>query len=246
MKAKKLILTLALACSCMTTLPMASTLAYADTADVLIASDSDETTDSVAYTTQTIDKTKTFKGPKATVTDTQKYTRIVLEGDTDAIEKINSKLTKLCNKQVKKMSHKYAKSAAKEETFDIEYVNTYDSKVTYNANGVISIAIAYNWFQGGTYDYGYSCYTFDLSTGKLLKLTDVCNGTNAELTKKLQNRLVKKYGKDAFFEDGLEGISAEKCDFYINKKGKAVVVFDKYEISYGAAGMFEIKLPTQL
>ena len=117
--------------------------------------------------------------------------------------------------------------------------------MTYNANGVISIMISYEWYQGGVLDYGSDCYTFDLTTGEQLKLTDVCSGSNRTLTKKIKNRLVKKYSKDAFSADGLDSISAHKCDFYLNKGGKAVVVFDKYEISHGAAGAFSITLDSK-
>ena len=123
-----------------------------------------------------------------------------------------------------------------------EYSNIYTSKVTYNENGVISIMVSYEWYQGGVADYGCDCYTFDLTTGDQLKLTDVCNGSNRTLTKKIKNRLLKKYSKDGFTEDGLQSISADKCDFYLKKNGKAVVVFDKYEISYGAAGAFNVTL----
>lgn len=56
---------------------------------------------------------------------------------------------------------------------------------------------------------------------------------------------MKKYSKDAFSADGLDSISADKCDFYLKKGGKAVVVFDKYEISYGAAGAFSITLDSK-
>lgn len=197
------------------------------------------------YTYKTYDKSKTYKGKKSTIKDVEKYKRVILKGDSDAVKKINQVLKELCDAKVNEMPVGYAKNDADNMGYDGEYSNIYTSKVTYNANGVISIMISYEWYQGGVADYGSDCYTFDLTTGEQLKLTDVCSGNNRTLTKKIKNRLVKKYSKDAFSADGLDSISADKCDFYLKKGGKAVVVFDKYEISHGAAGAFSITLDSK-
>lgn len=197
---------------------------------------------SAQYTYKTYDKSKTYKGKKSTIKDVEKYKRVILKGDSAAVKKINQVLKEACDAKVKEMPAGYAKNDADHMSYGGEYSNIYTSKVTYNENGVISIMVSYEWYQGGVADYGCDCYTFDLTTGDQLKLTDVCNGSNCTLTKKIKNRLLKKYSKDTFSEGGLESISADKCDFYLKKNGKAVVVFDKYEISYGAAGAFDVTL----
>ena len=197
---------------------------------------------SAQYTYKTYDKSKTYKGKKSTIKDVEKYKRVILKGDSAAVKKINQVLKEACDAKVKEMPAGYAKNDADHMSYGGEYSNIYTSKVTYNENGVISIMVSYEWYQGGVADYGCDCYTFDLTTGDQLKLTDVCNGSNCTLTKKIKNRLLKKYSKDAFSEGGLKSISADKCDFYLKKNGKAVVVFDKYEISYGAAGAFDVTL----
>ena len=197
------------------------------------------------YTYKTYDKSQTYKGKKSTIKDVERYKRVVLQGDSDAVKKINQVLEKLCDEKVKEMPLDNAKNDADNMEYDGEYSNIYTSRVTYNANGVISIVISYEWYQGGVADYGSDGYTFDLTTGEQLKLTDVCNGSNRTLTKRIKNRLVKKYSEDTFFAEGLNSISAKKCDFYLKKNGKAVVVFDKYEIAEGAAGAFDVTLKSK-
>ncbi len=197
------------------------------------------------FTYKTYNKSKTYKGKKCTIKDVERYKRVVLQGDSDAVKKINQVLEELCDEKVKEMPLDNAKNDADTREYDEVYNNIYTSRVTYNANGVISIVINYVWYQGGVNDYGTDGYTFDLTTGEQLKLTDVCSATNETLTKRIKNRLIKKYSKDTFFEENLNAISADKCDFYLNKKGKAVVVFDKYEIAEGAAGAFDLTLKSK-
>lgn len=197
------------------------------------------------YTYKTYDKSKTYKGKKSTIKDVEKYKRVILKGDSEAVKKINQVLEEVCDAAVKEMPVDSAEYAADNLPYDDEYRNVYTSKVTYNANGVISIMISYEWYQGGVLDYGCTGYTFDLTTGKQLKLTDVCNGSNRTLMKKIKNQLVKKYSKDAFYESTVDQLSADDCHFYLKKGGKAVVVFGKYEISYGAAGAFDVTLKSK-
>lgn len=42
----------------------------------------------------------------------------------------------------------------------------------------------------------------------------------------------------------LEGLLEEKEDFYLREDGTVVVVFDKYEIAAGAAGVLEFPIGT--
>ena len=259
MNTQKRLLTLAAALGCAAALSMTMNVSADTTTDtaaetdiqdaVLISAETeDETADtdapvtSAEYTTKTIDKSVTYQGKNATLTDTERYTRIVLQGDSDAVKKINRALRKACKEEVSQMPNSYDEDYLKNITYDTTYTNVHKSKVTYNDNGVISIRVSYEWYQGGVADYGCKCYTFDLNTGKQLHLTDVCSGTNKSLTKKIKNRLLKAYGADTFMEDQFEKINAKKCDFYLNKKGKAVVAFDKYEIAEGAAGAFDVTL----
>lgn len=199
--------------------------------------------DRASYHLKTYDKSESYTN-NCTITDTEKYTLVVLEGDTDAVKIINKKLKKICQSKLKGMPAGYAEEDSKHRTTDENYSNVYKSKVTYNNNGVISIAISYEWYQGGVSDYGVDGYTFDLNTGKQLKLTDVCDGTNKTLTKKIQKKLNNAYGADSFEEDLFNAINAKKVDFYLKPK-KAIVCFDKYEIAVGAAGAFSVTLPSK-
>lgn len=196
----------------------------------------------VEYYYKTYDKSVTYEGKKATIKDSEKYKRVFLKGNSQAIKKINKTLKAACDAALKEMPQDYAKNDVEYRDFDDEYFNEHTSKVVYNQNGRISIVVSYFWYQGGVGDYGKDCFSFDLKTGKKLKLTDVYKTSNAKLTKKIKNALLKKYGKECFFMDAFNNISADKCDFYLKKGGKVVVVFDKYEIGPGSSGEFDITL----
>lgn len=196
------------------------------------------------YYTKTYNYSKTYKGT-CTIKDVEKYERIILKGNSDAVKKINSTLKKAWKGTVKHMPAGYAKNDCNYGTTDMTYINKFTSRVTYNKNNVISIVISNQWFQGGVADYGMDCYTFSLKTGKLLKLKDVCGSSNAKLTKEIKSKLVKKYGKSVFYPSSLDEISASDVNFYLKPGKKAIVHFNKYEISYGAAGDFAVKLTSK-
>ena len=66
-----------------------------------------------------------------------------------------------------------------------------------------------------------------------------------KLTKEIKSKLVKKYGKSVFYPSSLDEISASDVNFYLKPGKKAIVHFNKYEISYGAAGDFAVKLTSK-
>ncbi len=201
----------------------------------------------VRYTYKTYDKSQTYRGKSCTIRDVEKYRRVIIKGKSKAVRKINQVLKETCDGVLKAMpAGEWVKEDADYRQYDETYNNIYTSKVMYNEKGIISIRIDYKWYQGGVGYRGCNCFTFDLSTGKQLKLTDVCKGSNRALTKKIKDKLVKKYTRDAFWGSGFDSISAEKCDFYLKKGGKVVVTFDQAELSSdGAGGLHDITLKSK-
>lgn len=196
------------------------------------------------YYYKTYDRSETYHG-KCTIVDHESYKRVILKGDSDAVKKINKTLKKACDEALKNMPTGYAEEIAKNSTDDAEYYNEYTSKVTYNNHNIISILVSYEWYQGGVADYGCDGYTFDLETGKQLKLTDVCSGSNKKLTETIKKKLIKKAGEGVISPDSMDKISAADADFYLKKGNKAVVCYDKYEIADGAAGAFLVTLKSK-
>lgn len=93
-------------------------------------------------------------------------------------------------------------------------------------------------------------YNLDLETGQSLTLRDVL-GPNwaAQGAAAVEEQLSQwdQEQKALLFDDvDLEALLEEKEDFYLQEDGTVVVVFDKYEIAAGAAGVLEFpigKLP---
>ncbi|MDO5154685.1 MAG: DUF3298 domain-containing protein [Eubacteriales bacterium] len=197
------------------------------------------------YYYKTYDKSKTYTSGKVTIKDSEKYKRVILKGNSVAVKKINKKLKALCDSELKSMPAGNAETDVKYRYSDDTYLNEYTSKVTYNDKGVISIIISYEWYQGGVYNHGVNGYTFSLKTGKQLKLTDVCKGNNQTLTKQIRSGLKSKYKNADFYENALSKLSANKCNFYLKKGNKAVVFFQQYDLSYGAAGTFDVTLKSK-
>ena len=89
-------------------------------------------------------------------------------------------------------------------------------------------------------------YNLDLETGQSLTLRDVL-GPNwaAQGAAAVEEQLSQwdQEQKALLFDDvDLEALLEEKEDFYLQEDGTVVVVFDKYEIAAGAAGVLEFPI----
>ncbi len=112
----------------------------------------------------------------------------------------------------------------------------------------ISITLSYDWYMGGVWDYGINGYTFDRRTRERLFLNDVLSGTEEMIQAAIADGLKEQYPEIAELADGqgntpltmLERIPIREIDFYIAKGGMVTVVFDKYEIAPGVAGMLMV------
>ena len=86
-----------------------------------------------------------------------------------------------------------------------------------------------------------------LTAGKRLTLADVTNGTEAEIKERIVNALLAQYpgveeaGVMETPMDAIRGMKMEDFSFYV-KDGAVHVFFSKYEITYGAAGAFDVVL----
>lgn len=127
------------------------------------------------------------------------------------------------------------------------YVDFVNVVYIYKTDKIVSISLSYGWFMGGTMDYGLNNYNFDATTGKLIRLEDIYHTSIEEIRKMIiqkmkndiQNQTIEIPEEDIYW-DSIEAM--ETFDFYI-KDDIPHVTFDKYEISYGAAGSFDIELP---
>lgn len=91
-------------------------------------------------------------------------------------------------------------------------------------------------------------YNIDLNSGKELTLTDLLGKDYKKLVDDSVRRQIKERMKkdpeSVFFEAGDGGFSGitDKQNFYINKAGHVVIVFNKYDIAPGFMGIQEFEI----
>ncbi len=124
-----------------------------------------------------------------------------------------------------------------------EYGNT--AVVRLQTEELVSVSICYEWYMGGVLDYGSDSYTFRTDTGEQLHLTDLVEGTEAELKAEIVSLLQEQDGGRGSLSLGnLQERPLEEFEFVACPDG-VWVFFDKYEIADGAAGSFSVKLESE-
>lgn len=157
-------------------------------------------------------------------------------------DKIHSKMNNLIDES-RKRGKEYKKAflarGGKEENFRPLKVFM-DYEVKSFDNNILSFVIYKTETLGSSHDKAYY-YNIDLEINENLKLDDVIDSKKYvnELIKKMIDKNIKNYFTD---DDGFKSIEDDQ-QFYINKDGNIVIVFDEYEIAPGSTGRpeFEIK-----
>lgn len=116
-------------------------------------------------------------------------------------------------------------------------------RVTYDDGKVLSVAQDYDYFGGGAMDFGTDCAVFDLTRGELMTLDEVVALDRYEIIPAIHDGLIDNGWESEMFDGQLYAMEVEDFDFYISDPDTVTVVFDKYEIAYGAAGVFSVDLP---
>lgn len=110
-------------------------------------------------------------------------------------------------KRMKKFFKSTAKEAQEVGTDDREWFIRSWQSVARADNRVVSLMTKYTDYTGGAHGLFYTDgISFDSETGKKLSLKDVFVSTD-ELPAILEKKLIKKYGRDAFFNSEKEGTS---------------------------------------
>lgn len=203
---------------------------------------------------------KTYKNNKNKTVLTAKYSRPVLQSSFKSIKIINQFYEKDEKKWFKSLTSliKEAKEYSK-ETNSSAYSSEIFYDITYNQQGYISILTTSYVYTGGAHGLpSFESHTFDLNTGKELKLTDIMKGTNQTIVKKIISAFEKEIKKDtsSFFSDALDVVKSSasiNSPFYL-MKNKICFYYDVYAlapyasgrteayISYKAKDTFKIKL----
>lgn len=191
----------------------------------------------------------TYKNKNKKVVMEAVYNRPVLKGDLNSLKKIN----KFYEKQEKEWLSSFkeylddAKEFSEGGNFPI-YNDNVSYKVTYNQKGYLSIVTSGYLYTGGAHGTPYTdAHTFDLNTGKELKLTDIMKGSDKTIKNKIYKAFEKKIkaNKEEYFSDALKTVNktAGKNSYFYLKKGKICFYYDVYALAPYAAGQIEASIP---
>lgn len=187
------------------------------------------------------DYSETVKGVAGKIIVECYIERLSLAGKTKAIKKINKTIKKLAYKYGIDQVFEYAEERVAEK-YPIDddynvYCDTVDCNQTYNDGKIVSVRIFRSTNYGGVTNYLYKNGTFDLSTGKSVKITKASGKSLEYIKKQLIGKIRAKYG-DEGTEEAVTYINSMKesqFNYYINGDGLCVVCFDSYDLAMGPA-----------
>lgn len=116
---------------------------------------------------------------------------------------------------------------------------------------IFSVRLKNSMYFGGVVSGENECYIFDPQTGEQLSLSDLVSVDSVEELKEfIVQALVEQYPWLDSRSDILENVydldyTMDDFNFYV-QDGLVHIIFDKYEIAEGAAGIFSVSLPLTL
>lgn len=176
-------------------------------------------------------------------------------GDSSLEQRVNLEISAVLSREVEESKERarqyyqaYLDTGGDPDTFQPIQIQV-DYQVKSVTQGWASFVVTKTESLASAYFRQYF-YNLDLETGQSLTLRDVLGPNWAEQGAAAVEEQLEQWDeaqKALLFDDvDLEALLEEKEDFYIQEDGTVVVVFDKYEIAAGAAGVLEFpigKLP---
>lgn len=121
----------------------------------------------------------------------------------------------------------------------------WDAAVKYNQNGYISFTVTYEiYYEGAAHGlHGIKGYSFETSTGRLLRLRDLYDITGSG--RQYINNAIKRQVQENQIElfEPFAGIS-DNPEYYLIPN-YVVIVYNPYEIASFAAGILEFSIPAK-
>ena len=172
-------------------------------------------------------------------------------GNTDLEKRVNLEISKIIDEEVKRAEERadeyyeaFIETGGKEEDFmPIELVIDYELK---SSNEKYASFLVYKYETlASAYQEQYF-YNIDLESGKIITLRDIYGSDYKEIIDNEIESQIAAWDEDKKFylfeEVSIKDLITTDRSFYIDKDGKVVVVFNKYEIAAGAAGIIEFTI----
>ncbi|MFY9198409.1 MAG: DUF3298 domain-containing protein [Acutalibacteraceae bacterium] len=185
------------------------------------------------------DKTKTIK---------VRMPQIENAGNTKLEKRINMEISKIINEEVKNSKIRaeeyfeaFVTIGGREEDF-IPIEVEFDYEIKSSNDKYVSFLITKFETLASAYQEQYF-YNIDLENGRILTLKDCFGPDYKNIVTHEVNKGISNLDKDMnfyLFKDvDIKDLITTDSAFYINEDNEIIVVFNKYEIAAGAAGMFE-------
>lgn len=126
----------------------------------------------------------------------------------------------------------------KKDKRNIESVVSY--KVYYTDKDKLSFEVLLYEYNGGAHGMSYvSGFVYDVKTGDRLSLTRLFDYRPSEI-----NRTIFSHAKEheIYLFDEFAGIKEYPQNFYLNEQGKAVLLFQQYEIAPYSSGIIRVEM----
>ena len=190
------------------------------------------------YVRKVNDKTKTFIGEKGKIVAECFCESFKLHGFKKGIKKINKALKKIASAYDCSDLYENARIFAEESAESNVFYNTINADVTYCDQEYFSVTFLSQWYAGGVSNINLNGIVFDINTGKKVSVTKL----TGKKWNDIKNMLVKKIVDSGEFE-GMEDdvvetfrkeLKESDVPYYINSKGKVVMIIPEYtEPFYG-------------
>lgn len=194
------------------------------------------------------DKDKTIAVKVPAIANKEKASNKAINDINEEIDKKIEQYVKRANKNIEEYKKAFLETGGTKQEWaehNIHVDVNYEIKM--QTEDYVSFVITgyENWSNAYLDTYFYN---IDLNTGKKLTLRqilgkDFINIVNESIQKQMEER-VKKDKDVTYFsreEGGFDSINKD-TNFYINKKGNPVIVFNKYEIAPGFMGQQEFEI----
>lgn len=172
-------------------------------------------------------------------------------GKNDLEKRVNKEIVKIINEEVensKQIAKEYY-DAFVETGGDPKEFHRVGINIDYEVKCITEKNVSFVISKSETYPSAYFSqyfYNLDMESGRNLTLKDWLGNDYKKIVAQSINNTINTWDsekKSYLWEDlNFEELINENTNFYIDNQGNAVVVFEKYEIAAGAAGIMEFTI----
>lgn len=199
------------------------------------------------------DKTINTEIPKISSESENENLKSTTDKINEEIQSIVDEYTKEAEKNIEEYKKAFIETGGTEKEFEEKNIAvdvSYDIKSESENHLSLILKANENWMNAHNVSYFYN---IDLNTGNNISLEDILgddyiNIANNSIKSQIEEQIAKDenvayfgYGDSNKDIDGFKTITDE-TNFYINKDGNPVIVFQKYEIAPGFMGEVEFEI----